>query len=322
MAQNAGENEKSGGIKSAEEMPGTLAQGWETYAQWARYNHSAWSSAFNTAEENRQKEDDRWREYFEKVYDNDMSFYKKMTMFALNAIQLWALWKQFKQQKEIADKTYEVADRQQRIAEELFAFYKSEYLPQEEGFNKSLTGYTNNPYCPDYAGTGDRFEENTKNAFARAKITVIQCNSQHCLGLTKAMNKQWALEQAQFVVNARNTAYRYEELRKETYDAMWRDYQIRWISLGRNVTKEGQNGLMSAFATFSGMKADPGGALNQLLGTLSNTVGSAITSPIAPNGNAMPIDKPSAVPYDIFLHRVKQSGDLQRGKASKTTRQN
>lgn len=322
MAQNAGENEKSGSVKSAEEMPGTLTQGWEIYAQWGRFNHSAWSSAFNTAEENRQKEDDRWREYFEKVYDNDMGFYKKMTMFALNAIQLWALWKQFKQQKEIADKTYEVADRQQRIAEEMFAFYLDNYRPQESALNAQIQGYFDSPYCPDYSGTGARFADNMTNAFERVKADLLRCNSGNCSEFTPAMHKQWAIEQAQSVTNATTYAYRYEELRKETEDLLYRNLRVKWVSLGRNVTREGQTGLMSAFQTFNGMGADPGGALNQLLGTLANTVGSAMTSSVTPNGNATPIEKPSVIPYDIFLHRVRQSGDLQLGKASKTTRQN
>ena len=109
--------------KDANDFPGALNAGWSDYFQWASKDYSAWQAQFDKAEAARVEESHRWLKYYEDVYNNEMSWWKKITMFALNGIQLWALWKQFQQQRDLADKTYDIAKRVQKIAEELFDFY-------------------------------------------------------------------------------------------------------------------------------------------------------------------------------------------------------
>lgn len=300
-------------------MPGSLNQGWEYYFEWASKNHGAWQEAFNYAEKNRRDEEKRWREYYMKVYRDDFKWWKLMTMIALNGIQLWALWKQFRNQKEIAKRTYEIANRIQNVAEELFAFYKATYMPQEIALGNQINDYFNNPYCADYDGTGDIFEGNVRIAFGRAMGSWLRCSSSHCNPVTPAMMKQFAIEQAQAVGNARNGAYRYEELRKDTKDNKWLDMRLKFLQMGSAVSQKGQEGLFKAFNTFSSFGADPGAALSQLLSTFSNTVGQMINSPVAPTGSIDRVPPQSAIPYNVYFGGVRQSGDLQPAKSVKAT---
>ena len=306
----------TGGPTSQEEMPGTLNQGWNYYFQWAEKNHEAWSTAFENAEANRRKEEELWREYYKKIYKSDYGFYKKVTMFALNTVQLWALWKQFRQQKELAEQTYEIANRVQQIAEELMAYYEQVYQPHETALGNQINNHFENG-CIDYDSTAERFESNIRRSFARAKANALRCSSSYCGGFTPAMMKQWEIETAQAVGNARTGAYRYEEMRKETRDSYFLESRMKFIQVGRNVAAQGQGGIMKAFDTFSSFGADPGAALNQLLGTLSNTVGSMISSPTAPTGNATPVSDVHGVPFDFFFGGVQQNGDLYPAKQVK-----
>lgn len=305
--------------EQADKTPGALNAGWEYYFQWADKDHSAWSQAFQDAENWRREEDQRWREYYKRVYIDDYGWVKKLTMIALNAIQLWALWRQFRMQKKISDQTYDIANRVQNIAEEMFAFYKQTYYPQEVAMNDQINGYFDNPYCADYDGTGGRFEGNVRMAFARAKANALRCSSQVCGGFSDAQSKRFEIDTYQAIANARNNAYRYEEVKKEAKDSKWLELRMKWIQIGRNLSEQGQNGVMKAFNTFSSFGADPGAALSTLLGTLSNTVGQIINSPTAPDGSINKIDNPSTVPYAPFFSGVRTSGDLQPAKVMKTT---
>lgn len=316
---NSGGTSAEGQNVNAKTMPGTLNAGWEYYFQWAEKDFSAWSKQFDYAENKRREEERRWREYYKKVYNDDYSFYKKMIMFALNAVQLWALWKQFRQQKKIADQTYDIANRVQVIAEEMFAFYKSTYYPQEIAMNNQINGYFDNPYCANYDGTGGRFEGNVRNAFAKAKAGLMRCSSSVCGGLTEAELKQFEVETYKAMGNARNMAYRYEETKKENKDSKWLELRMKWIQVGRNISEQGQGGVMKAFGTFSNFGADPGAALSTLLGTLSNTVGQMISSPTSPDGSINKVQTPSTVPFAPFFSGVRTSGDLQPAKVVKTT---
>lgn len=299
---------------TAEQMPGTLNAGWDYYFYWADKNYDAWNSAFNEAEKYRIEETKLWREYYQKVYKEDMGWWKKTIMFALNGIQLWALTKQFLQQKELSDRTYEIADRQQKIAEELFAYYGKVYQPQENAMSKQITEYR---YCVDYKGTGDMFAKNVQNAFTAALAEASRCRSDNCDGFSEAQKRQLELDRALAEGNARNHAYRFEEALKESKDNKWLDLRLKWIQLGRNVSEQGQNGVMSAFSTFSSFGADPGAALSVLLGTLSNTVGQMISSPVAPDGTLGKLAEQGMVPFAPFLGGIKQTGDFQLAKAGK-----
>lgn len=299
--------------KEEDTYPGALHQGWEDYYEWANKDHEAWKEAFLKAECERLAESHRWLTYYEKVYRSDNALWKKLIMYSLNAIQLWALWKQFRHQKEIADRTYEIADRTQRIAEELYAFYESVYQPHESALSKQITDYFKGEGCVEY-DLAERFEQNVKSAFSRAKANMLRCTSSHCGDFTPSMMKQFEIATAQAIGNSRTGAFRYAEMLKESKDDFYLELRMKFIQVGRNISKDGQNGIMNAFNTFSSFGADPGAALSQLLGTFSHMMGSQINAPIMPNGQ---IPQMGHSPYHIqYMPRVKQSGDVQQGKAT------
>jgi hypothetical protein len=300
---------------TAEQIPGSLNAGWDYYFSWAEKNHAAWSALFKSAEEQRVKESKLWREYYQKVYKEDNAWWKKTILFALNGIQLWALTKQFLQQKELADRTYEVADRQQKIAEELFDFYNAVYKPQEDAMSAQLAGSTT---CADYTGTGGMFGENVRRAFDQTLALAERCSSSNCERISDFDRRGLAIERALTEGNAKNHAYRYAEARKEAKDNMWLELRIKWIQVGRNASQQGQQGIMSAFGTFSSFGADPGAALSTLLGTLSNTVGQMISSPVSPDGTLGKMAQQGPLPYAPFLGGIRQSGDIQPTKGSKS----
>lgn len=302
---------------NADALPGALHQGWEHYYEWANKDHEAWKEAFLQAECKRLEESRRWLSYYYDVYTKDNAWWKKLIMFSLNAIQLWALWKQFRQQKEIADRTYEIADRTQKIAEELYGFYEAVYKPQESALSSQIASYFSGRECVDYA-LADRFGQNTVSAFARSKANMLRCTGSHCGSFTPAMMKQFEIAAAQAVGNARTSAFRYAEMIKESKDALYLELRMKFIQVGRNVSADGQNGVMKAFGTFSSFGADPGAALNQLLGTFANMMGSQISAPVMQTGQMpqMP-HQPYHIPY---IPRVTQSGDVQVGKAAMTER--
>lgn len=303
---------------STQQTPGALNGGWDLYFQWADKQHGGFAKAFEYAEAKRQIEDMRWLNYYKTVYERDYAWWKKMILLVLNGIQLWALWRQFRDQKDLADKTWDIADRMQRIAEEMFDFYLKHYRPHEVALSKQIDDYFNKPECIDYDGLGNQFSENMRNAFSRVKADLFRCNSQICGVATLVNIHNIEMHMAQAVGNARTGAFRYGELVKEYRDDKWLDYRFKLIQIGRNVSEQGQAGLAKAFNTFSSFGADPGAALGQLLGTLSNTVGGMITGPVSPTGKIDLESNPlSSVPYYPFLSSVKQTGDVHIGKNTK-----
>ena len=304
--------------KGVNDYPGALNAGWSDYFQWAVKDYEAWEALFDEAEAQRVKENDRWFKYYKSVYEDDMSWWKKIILFALNGVQLWALWKQFEQQKDLADKTYDLANRVQVIAEELFAFYKGTYLPQESALGGQISSYFGGAQCVNYEVSGKRFEDNMRTAFRVARNSLMRCTSSNCAPFTANDALSWAVEQSQALGNARNSAYRHEETLKDYKDGKWLDIRLKFIQVGRKVSADGQDGIMAAFSTFSSFGADPGAALSQLLGTLSNTVGQMISSPTAPNGQIPDYNKSNWL-YQPYVANVMQSGDIHRAKTQKIT---
>lgn len=304
--------------KGVNDYPGALNAGWSDYFQWAVKDYEAWEALFDEAEAQRVKENDRWFKYYKSVYEDDMSWWKKIILFALNGVQLWALWKQFEQQKDLADKTYDLANRVQVIAEELFAFYKGTYLPQESALGGQISSYFGGAQCVNYEVSGKRFEDNMRTAFRVARNSLTRCTSSNCAPFTANDALSWAVEQSQALGNARNSAYRHEETLKDYKDGKWLDLRLKFIQVGRKVSADGQDGIMAAFNTFSSFGADPGAALSQLLGTLSNTVGQMISSPTAPNGQIPDYNKSNWL-YQPYVANVMQSGDIHRAKTQKIT---
>ena len=122
-----------------------------------RKNYASWAKKFDQAEAQRRIEEDNWREFYKKVYEEENTWWKDLIFYVLNGIQLWALVQQYNQQKEIADRVYDLANRQQSLAEEMYGHYKAQYQPHEIALGQQIDNYFAKPYRPQYDTTGGRF---------------------------------------------------------------------------------------------------------------------------------------------------------------------
>lgn len=244
-----------------------------------KQNHEAWSKSFLEAEKKRRDEEAQWRDFYAQVYQEENSTLKMLVTFALTGIQLWALYTQYKQQKEIAKRTYELANRQLRIAEELFSYYKAQYQPHEVKLGEKINEYFANPYRQQYDVTAGRFATNARIAMAGKRKEILMCASQYCTGATSTALKDIALQTARVVSNAMNSAVKYENLREQKFTEKWLNARLTMIANGRGVQMQAVGGLDGALKAFSSFGADPGAALSKLLTTVAHTVGGIIPAP-------------------------------------------
>lgn len=265
-----------------------------------RENHEAWQERFIEAENNRRDTEDLWREFYNKVYQEETAWWKTTLLFALNGIQLWALYQQYDQQKEIADRTYNLADRQQRIAEDMYNHYREWFRPHEVDIGKQIDNYFDKPYKLQYEITGGRFVLNARNKVKGKRREALMCVSQYCTGALRTTIRDLAKTEANAIGNAMNSAVKYENLRKLRLEDKWVKARLVFIQAGRGVASQGITGLDGAATAFHSFGADPGAALGQLLSTIAHTVGGIIDRPgstnYAPVVDAQPVPRYAPLP--------------------------
>lgn len=250
-------------------------------------NHEAWKATFLEAETNRRAEERNWREYYQLVYQGEKSWWQNTMLFILNGIQLWALTQQYNQQKTIAKRTYELANRQLQLAEKMFNYYKEQFQPHETALGGQIDNYFANPYKPQYEITGGRFALSARMQMVGKRRELFMCTSQYCTGAITSSLKDLAIQEANLVANAMNTGVKYEKLREHKLEQKWLTTRFAFISAGRGVSQQGITGIDGAQKAFHSFGADPGAALGQLLGTIAYTVGGIIPAPQSPSGGVM-----------------------------------
>lgn len=244
-----------------------------------RKNYTSWAKKFESAEDQRRIEENNWREFYKKVYEEENTWWKDLIFYVLNGIQLWALVQQYNQQKEIADRVYDLANRQQSLAEEMYSHYKAQYQPHEIALGKHIDNYFANQYRPQYDTTGGRFVVNARAQMTGKRREVLMCASQYCTGAVKTALRDLAVREANLVGNAMNSAIKYENLREQRMEDKWLQVRLSFIQTGRGVSGQAVTGIDGAVTAFSRFNADPGAALSQLLGTAAYTIGGIIPSP-------------------------------------------
>lgn len=250
-------------------------------------NHEAWKQTFLEAEANRRVEERNWRKYYQEVYKGEKSWLQNTMLFVLNGIQLWALVQQYNQQKTIAKRTYELANRQLQLAEKMYDTYKKEFQPHETDLGNQIDNYFGNPYRPQYQITSGRFALNARIKMVGKRRELFMCSSQYCTGAVTSALKDLAIEEAQAVANAMNSGVKYEKLREHKLEQKWLSTRLAFVQAGRGVAQQGVTGIDGAVTAFHSFGADPGAALSQLLGTIAHTVGGIIPAPQTPNRGAI-----------------------------------
>lgn len=273
---------------NAQEMQKALKAEHTRQHQLYKDNLRQWNEAFVQAENNRRKDEKRWREFYEKTYAQDNAWWKTTLMYILNGVQLWALVQQYNQQKEIADRTYDLANRQLALAEGMYNYYKAMFQPHEVAIGDQINNYFANPYRPQYDTTAGRFALNARTQMIGKRREVLMCASQYCTGAVTSTLKDLALQEANLVANAMNSAIKYEKLREFKMEQKWLQTRLAFISAGRGVAAQGITGIDGAVKAFHSFGADPGAALGQLLTTVARTVGGIIPTP-STSGTPAPV---------------------------------
>lgn len=270
----------------ANEQNKILKERLDAETQKTKDNHAAWAGEFQKAEQQRRTEEKNWRKFYADVYDSEKKWYHYVAMFALNGVQLWALTQQYKQQKEIASHTYELANRQLKLAEQMYSYYKEQFQPHEAAMSKQLDNYFANPYRPQYDITAGRFALNARMQMIGKRRDVLLCASEYCTGATTQALQDLALQEATLVSNAMNSAIKYEKAREIKMEQKWLNARLAFVQAGRDVAAQGITGIDGAVSAFHSLGADPGAALSQLLSTFASTVGGLIPDPVAPRGGS------------------------------------
>ena len=221
-------------------------------------NHEAWAKEFEAAEKARREEEKEWQKFYWEVYTEDTAWWKSTIMFALNGIQLWALTKQYEQQKEIADRTFDLANRQLKIAERMYDQYKAQFQPHETALGGQINGYFASPYKPQYKATGGRM-------MATARLQMV--------------GKR---REAKLISAGMNSAVKYENSRADRMENKWLQARMAMTQAGRGLASQGVEGANASAKAFASFGADPGAALSSLLGTAAYTIGGLISSPSRP----------------------------------------
>lgn len=245
-------------------------------------NHESWAKLFLQTEKERRKEEKQWREFYWEVYTEDNAWWKQAITFALNGIQLWALAEQYRQQKEIADRTYDLANRQMVIAESMYAQYKAQFQPHEEALGNKIDEYFAKPYTPKFEITGGRMATTARLQLSGKRREVLMCASQYCTGATSSALKDLTEAEAKLVSSAMNSAIKYEKMRADKMETKWLQTRLAMIQAGRGLAGQGLQGADASAKAFRSFGADPGAALSSLLGTVSYTVGGLISQPSRP----------------------------------------
>lgn len=271
----------------AAEQNKILKERFDAETQKIKANHQSWAGEFQKAEQQRRKEEENWRKFYADVYNNEKEWYHYTAMLALNGIQLWALKQQYEQQKEIADKTYELANRQLQLAEKMFSAYKEQFQPHETAMSQQITNYFAKPYRPQYDITAGRFALNARMKMVGKRREVLMCSSSYCTGATAQALQDLAIQEANLVGNAMNSAIRYEKSREVNMEKKWLNARLAFVQAGRDVSSQGITGIDGAVRAFHSFGADPGAALSQLLGTVAYTVGGIIPDQLGQNGGSV-----------------------------------
>lgn len=271
----------------AQEMGKKLNEQVDHNLEKQKANHEAWKATFLQAEATRRTEERNWREFYQTVYKGEKSWLQKTMLFVLNGIQLWALVQQYNQQKTIAKRTYELANRQLTLAENMYSYYKKEFQPHETALGQQIENYFANPYRPQYEITAGRFALNARIQMAGKRRGVLMCTSQYCTGAVTSALKDIAIQEAQQVANAMNSGVKYETLREHKMEQKWLSARLAFVQAGRGVASQGVTGIDGAVRAFHSFGADPGSALSQLLGTIAHTVGGIIPAPQQAVGGTM-----------------------------------
>lgn len=137
--------------------------------------------------------------------------------------------------KSMSDKQLKLQRDYYDLAKELREYWKSVYMPCERATVQAICA--EKPYELQYDRTAGRYAAAVRQAFSK-KWDELRCiGGRYCVGLTSAMMKDIALQEAIAVSDATNFAYRVEEDRKDKKDDVQWARKMEALAMGRDLNK-------------------------------------------------------------------------------------
>lgn len=132
------------------------------------------------------------------------------------------------------NKQISILNRQMKLAEEAREYWKTTYVPCERATVQEICAEPK--YELQYDRTSGRYVAAVRKSFG-AINDRIRCTGRYCTGLTAAMIKDIAVQEAIAISDATNFAYRVEEDRKEAKDAVRWSRRMEALAMGRDLNK-------------------------------------------------------------------------------------
>lgn len=240
------------------------------------------------------------------VWHSDQ-MYRLAIFQALQAVAFGLL--EFTSADRTADKQYDIADRQMRIAEEEYQRYKDHYVECEDALAAEICAME----CAetDYETRADRATRDVRKQFAIARANMQRSRLRYCAA--DMFHDLCSMEKAEAlaVVQARDIAYRYAETYRDILDQRRWERRVVILQHGRNIMT-GQSSIYDSGANGAIAALSAGHeARTNLYGTMSGALGAIINARFAQriaNYNPISAHGASTARPMITQNNIMQSG--------------
>lgn len=205
----------------------------------------------------------------------------RLAAFFQAAQQLAIAGLQYAAAQYIADKQFNIADRQMKIAETEHARYTEHFWCVENKLADEQCGIPE--YTPDYETQAARSVLDVRRQFDVARQQLLRTRTRYCGRMIDFAMCDMAGAEARAAAEARNKAYRYEEARRDSKSDTRFNRMLQVSNLGRNIAAQSVRDMQAAGQLEMGILQQRLGSINNVLGALSGGLSGIIQTQFAPS---------------------------------------
>ncbi|WP_333679857.1 hypothetical protein [Dyella sp.] len=224
--------------------------------------------------------DDLWRQQ----HDKDVQAWKDnqsdwllawgIAQAAYAAAQVLLAEKSYDAAKDAADKQYDIANRQQTIADDEYARYSAHFAPCE---NATIDAECARPeYTEDIETEANRAVADIRRQFTVARQQLQRRRQRYCVGPMLAQERQLAIEEARAVADAKEKVRRYLEERQEQRRDKYFNRKLQLFNIGRGIKADAIGELNQSLAGVTAGNDIALAARNQYYGAILSSFGGLI----------------------------------------------
>jgi len=201
----------------------------DAWATQAKANDDAWRHAHEADRGKWQEEQEAWRTEW------------AIAQAAYAAAQMCLADKAHDAAKGSADKQFDIANRQQTLAEEEFARYSAHFAPCE---NATVDAECARPeYSEDIEAQASRAVVDVRRQFALMRGQWQRRRNRYCIGAVVAQERQLEIEEARAVADAKEKVRRFLEERQEGRRDKFFNRKLQLFNIGRGIRADAVNEL-------------------------------------------------------------------------------